>query len=209
MAVSFEFLSIDLTAVKDSLAAGPASLAESIIAEWSPELFDDKDLDDLESCIIWREVLQEMLGGTLGRRLSNELPLGDPEQPTEKVSDTKALAVMTLLREFGRSCGGTTHTISDGELFRIEVPQEVARSMMMGNLNPELLWSRPLFGMTYDITPTWGGLTRLELAKLPHDIAPQNRWRTGDSDIDDWLRGIFEGLDEARYLSLDLVVLYE
>ena len=93
-------------------------------------------------------------------------------------------------------------------MFRREPFDYLNRSGFLGGINSFLLLQRPFFNQTALSIPSWGGLTRAELAAISMDDLIAAVPASGDSDVNSWTSGILNLLEEAKLHELDLVTIY-
>jgi len=113
-----------------------------------------------------------------------------------------------IIRTVGDRVGEMEHVTRSGEFFRDDFLGKEAPAVLRTSVSLGLLVSRPLFGLTHELYPSWGGLTKAEIAAVLGPFSSENLPETGDSDIDGWLYELVDCLEAVRQSGSDLVSLY-
>lgn len=210
MSCGLEFLSIDLSLVQNFFASGDSAIYQTLIAQ-GREIFngDEDDEETQEERFVWEEIIRSLSGGKLGKYLAGQKPLGTIGKENDSISEMKALAVRSVVRYFGQSIAAVFHSTNSGELFCSEPFEYLNQSGFIGRTDSFLLLQRPLFNQIHFASPSWGGLTRVELLGIPIDNLAVASPDSGDTDVDSWVCGILNLVEEAKLQELDLVTIYE
>jgi len=210
MSYALEFLTIELDSLQNFFESGDSAIRQSVIAQGT-EIYGGRedDVEMQEARFVWEEIVNSLSGGKLGKYLAAQKPLGIVGDDNDMVSDMKALAIASIVRRFGESVAGVQHSNSSGEIFRDEPFTYLKQAGFIDRIDPFHLLQRPLFNQISFSFPLWGGLTRAELASIPMDKLSAARPDSGDTDVDIWVAGILDLVEEVKLRELDLVTLYE
>lgn len=210
MSCMLEFISIKLDDIKDLFASGNDAIRDDIIAEGN-KIYnkDPNDEETQEARFLWGEIAHSLCGGKLGEYLSKQIPLGTINDKNDLISEMKALSITTAIRLIGHSIAGVSHSNRAGDIFRTEPFTYLNQSGFLGNINSFLILNRPLFNQIHLSFPGCGGLTKSELASIQMDKLSLARPSSGDTDVDAWVCGILNLIEEVKLHDLDLVTIYE
>jgi hypothetical protein len=209
MSCKLEFISVDLETIKDFFANGDAGASKTLIAKGA-EIYDgdDEDEETQEDRLVWREIIQSLNGGSLGKYLAGQKPFGETSERNDLISEMKARALACILRHFGKSIAGVFHSINAGETFCTDPFEYINQSGFLNRTDSFLVLERPFFNQLSVSLPGFGGLTRTELAGISLDNM-NAVIDSDDSDVDAWVDGILTLVEEAKRHELDLVTIYE
>ncbi|HSK73768.1 MAG TPA: hypothetical protein VK892_18870 [Pyrinomonadaceae bacterium] len=208
MSYGLEFLSVKLDSVKDFFASGNPAIVPAIIAE-GKRIYDGEDEEAQENRFVWEEIVNSLSGGNLGKYLAGQKPLGTVNDENFRVSQMKSLAIAVIIRKYSDSIAGVFHSSGSGEIFRTEPFEYIKEARFLGGVDPFLLLERPFFNYLPHSFPSWGGLTRAELDSIPLDELTSARPDSGDTDVDIWVGGLLDLIEESKLRELDLITLYE
>ncbi len=209
MSYGLDFLSVELDLLRDFFASGDEAVRTAVI-EKGKEIYEGEDNEEMqEARFVWEEIVNSLSGGNLGKYLAEQKPFGNSGNENDRVSRMKALAIASIIRQYGQDIAGVFHSSSSGEIFRNETFTYLRQSGFLGMIDPFILLERPLFNQTPHSFPGWGGLTRTELASIPAENLTSARPDSGDTDVDMWMTGILNLVEESKLGGLDLITLYE
>lgn len=210
MSIVLEFIGINLDTVKSFFDAGDSSILTSVIAE-GKEIYDgdDNDEETQEERFVWEEIANSLSGGKLGKYLSTQKSFGIMTDKNDPVSEMKTLAITSVVRNIGKSIGGVYHANNSGDAFRSEPFAYLNQSGFLGRIDSYILLQRPFFNLIHDGIPGIGGLTRTELESIQMDKLMIAKPASGDTDVDSWVSGILDLIEEVKLRELDLVTIYE
>lgn len=210
MSSVLEFIGINLDTVKSYFETGDSQILTSVIAE-GKEIYDgdDEDEETQEERLVWEEIVNSISGGKLGKYLSTQKSFGILSDRNDPVSEMKALAITSVIRNIGESIGGVIHSINSGDIFCSEPFAYLNQSGFVGKIDSYLLLRRPFFNLIHDGNPSIGGLTRIELDSIQMDELMIAKPASDDTDVDSWVGGILDLIEEVKLRELDLVTIYE
>ena len=210
MSYGIDFLSIELDALRNFFASGDSAVRQRVI-EKGKEIYpgDEEDEEVQEARFVWEEIVRSLGGRKLGKYLAEQKPLGTTGDGNDTASQMKALAIACVVREFGENIAGVYHSTDSGEAFCTGPFEYLKQSGFIGRTDPYHILQRPLFNQISSTFPGWGGLTRTELAGISMDTLTSAIPDSDDSDVDAWVGGILDLIEEVKLRDLDLVTLYE
>jgi hypothetical protein len=209
MSRGLEFFNIELDSLRKLFASGDEAICRTVIAK-GKEIYEGEDNEEMqEARFVWEEIINSLNGGKLGKYISSQNNFEAKGDHNDVISEMKSLAFACIIREIGSSIAGVFHSTGSGDIFRNEPFVYLNQSGFLGKTNSFLLLERPLFNQTPFYSPTWGGLTRTELAGISSETLDSARPSSGDSDIDVWVSGILNLIEETKISGLDLVTIYE
>lgn len=206
MVAFLEFTAMRTEPLRDFLRRGDDALRDTLL-EHGSVVYPHGDEESRERRFVWSEIVRSFSGGPLGQNFADQ-PLFDVAVGFP-VSATKALVFSAVLRHFGSVVATVSHSSAAAEVFSTEPFDALRRMGILGDLDPLVFLSRPLFRHYAPAKPSWGGLTAAELKALDHDRLRDAVADTGDSDVDSWVNAILNGLEEAVLRGTDLVTLYD
>jgi hypothetical protein len=200
MGYSLECYLLDHAKLSLMVGSGRDDLLRSILEA-------EIDIFEANPRVPWRGALKELITGERGRALRQHQTFGEFGN-SEAATEEEAIALVALVRSQGARIGELIHNTRAGEKFRQMFSKEFSPSPFANTqLLPRLL-SNPLFGLTQDMYPSWGGLTHAELSQLigTDSLAPTS-W-PADSDHCEWLYLLKDMVEQGVEEGCDMVTLY-
>ncbi|MBI4278789.1 MAG: hypothetical protein HY660_10060 [Armatimonadetes bacterium] len=205
MGYAVEFYSLDWANLQRVFGSGDHRLLDRIRAQWEAALIT-AHAEEIEQ-VEWRGALWELLIGPRGKQLAARGPEPRAGKP-EEVSAAAALAMAAIVRAEGTYAGSMRHRSKGGQYFRETFLARQARDALASQTDLDLILARPLFGMTYDGYPSWGGLTKAEIGTLLGGRRWEDLPRLADPDPAAWLLELWNALAAVDASGFDLVTLY-
>ena len=199
-----EFYSLDWAELGKAMGSGDHALVNRIDQENGDNFF--RGVEDQETRLIWRKVLEALICGRRGKNLAEWGP--EPKIQPEEASDIAALALVGMVRTLGTGIGELEHSTTSGSFFREEFFGKEAPVLLKSLVNLEQLLSRPLFGIVHEIYPSWGGLKKTEIKLLLENLAGHRIPPLDDSDVEAWLYDLYGCLRIAYENGTDIVTVY-
>lgn len=205
MSYMLEMYSLDWNALGAVFGSGNKQLVKQVDEQFGEQFFRASPAAEHERAV-WRGTLDALIAGRRGHALAARGPVatGAPEQ----VTDSTALAMAGIIRVSGGRVGEMEHSSSSGDFFRDEFLAAEAPAILRTQVNLGLLLSRPLFGIEHELSPSWGGLTKAEVAAVLGRFSAENSPEADDSDVEGWLYDLIDSLEAVRQNGTDLVTLY-
>jgi hypothetical protein len=206
MSSGLEFFSIDLDDVVLFLRDGDAAVLQGLLDAGADPMGPRESAD--ENLTVWNDLARSLSGGKQGEYLSRWPPF-ESDGPREYVSRIRALLMEELIRQCGDSLGLVSHAAGSSAQFLREPFEYLDASGLLGPNKAVYLTDRPLFRQWYPSSPSWGGLTRQEIAQLQLAKIALADPDSGDTDVNSWVRDVMSALEYAAEWERDLVTLYD
>jgi hypothetical protein len=154
--------------------------------------------------VSWKPALRALIMDKRGERLAAR---GVAAAAAEIASEEEATAMVALIRARGHRAGEVVRTSRGGDRFRALFSTALKPAPFAQMALAPYLLRRPLFGLDRDDFPSWGGLTKAELAQFIGEDAPP-LLKGFDEDQESWLYDLRQALMDVRERGTDLVTLY-
>lgn len=199
MGYAIEFYSLDWPRLGSAFGSGNAAILPTLAARRTQLMAGDPGRGTN-----WAHALEDFIHGRSGPVRRD----GSPGPAPRRVTPDEAVAIAFLVRLAGRRIGEVQHSTRGGRAFRNLLERGALTTVL-----PQLPWTRhilrrPLCGLVSDDYPTWGGLTRRELAQLQQTGKLSPPLALSDPDEASWACDLLLALDDAAQAGQDLVTLY-
>ena len=163
MSYMLEIYGLDWKALSEIFGSGDKRLVAQIDREYGEKFYRGSPTAEYERSV-WRGSLDALICGRPGKALAASGPTGSAS--AEETTDSTALAMAGIIRTVGDRVGEMEHVTRSGEFFRDDFLGKEAPAVLRTSVSLGLLVSRPLFGLTHELYPSWGGLTKAEIGAV-------------------------------------------
>ena len=206
MGYLLEFYSLEWNELTAVLGSGDEAGAARI-AEAERRIFPTKPGDGVD----WKAGVHELIVGKHGKVLAGRGP-EKQEVKGEELSTGEALGLVAIVRTLGIRLGELVHTTRGATKFRKMFGPGFQPPLFRAMHLAPFLLERPLYGVSPQQFPFWGGLRKNELLELagsdPPGHPPGDLPTVPDADYEEWLYALRSVLWDARKAGSDLITLY-
>ena len=203
MGQTLELYQLDWTQLTGTLGSGNTALVKEIESSLDHRMFTAADAEIQK--LLWRKAVEALVTGRRGEEI-RQRATHEPDY-REEVTDLAALAMLGIIRSQGVPVATLEHNSKAGDAFREEFLAALPAALGLA-VEPELIVNRPLSGLTHATYPSWGGLSKSEIAQVFNRVSMDDLPTLDDSDLDGWLYDFINGLEAVYEAKSDLVTLY-
>ena len=204
MGYTLEIYQLGWYDIGKALGGGGRELFDRVVRENEARFFAGAPGDSDEP-VIWRKIVEAFVCGRRGEETAGRGPEFPGEE--EALSGPAALAVAAIIATIGEPIGRMEHSSAGGEMFRRFIEEEAFKALQPP-FGLGFLLDRPLFGMTHDGFPSWGGLKYREIKDIVSGRSISDLPDLEDSDLNAWLFELFDLLETAYENESYIVTVY-